>query len=72
MRTMRQRGVAVESFRNVEIVAPHLRSQILACKDICLALLFMPINEPKIEHRHVDLDGIKYLMTPEYPRLSKI
>ena len=34
MRTMRQSGVAAESFRNVDIVAPHLRSQILAGKDL--------------------------------------
>ena len=71
MRTMRQPGVAAESFRNVEIVAPHLRSQILAGKDINLALLLMPSNESTSDHRRVDFDGIEYVMKPGDPRLSK-
>ena len=56
MKAMRQQGVAAESFRNVEIVAPHLRSQILAGKDINLALLLMPSNESTSDHRRVDFE----------------
>ena len=71
MRTIRQPGVAAESFRNEEIVAPHLRSQILAGKDINLALLLIPSNDSTTEHRRVDFDGIEYIMKPGDPRLSK-
>ena len=71
MRTMRQPGMAAESFRNIEIVAAHLRSQILAAKDINLALLLIPSNESTTEHRRVDFDGNEYIMKPGDPRLSK-
>ena len=71
MATMRQPGVAAESFRNVEIVSPHLTSQIIAGKDINLALLLMPNTETTSEHRRVDFDGIEYVMKPGDPRLSK-
>lgn len=71
MAAMRQPGVAAENYRNMEIVSPHLRSQILAGKDINLALLLMPNNETTSEHRRVDFDGTEYIMKPGDPRLSK-
>ena len=71
MSTMRQPGVAAENYRNVEIVSPHLRSQIIAGKDINLALLLMPNTETTSEHRRVDFDGMEYAMKPGDPRLSK-
>ena len=71
MTTMRQPGVPAENFRNVEIVSPQLRSQIIAGKDINLALLLMPNTESTSEHRRIDFDGIEYAMKPGDPRLSK-
>lgn len=71
MAAMRQPGVAAENYRNMEIVSPHLRSQILAGKDINLALLLMPNNDTTSEHRRVDFDGTEYIMKPGDPRLSK-
>ena len=71
MAAMRQPGVAAENYRNMEIVSPQLRSQILAGKDINLALLLMPNNDTTSEHRRVDFDWTEYIMKPGDPRLSK-
>ena len=68
---MNQPGVAAENYRNVEVVSPQLRSQIIAGKDINLALLLMPNNDSTSEHRRVDVDGLEYILKPGDPRLSK-
>ena len=68
---MNQPGVAAENYRNVEVVSPQLRAQIIAGKDINLALLLMPNNDSTSEHRRVDVDGLEYIMKPGDPRLSK-
>ena len=43
-----------EQYRNVEIVSPNLRNQILSGKNNNLALLLMPNNDSLAEYRRVD------------------
>ena len=66
-----QPGVPAERYRNVEVVSSQLRNQIIAGKDINLALLLIPNNESTSEYRRVDFDGIEYVMKPGDPRLAK-
>ena len=68
---LRQQGVPAERYRNVEVVSTHLRNQIIAGKDINLALLLIPNNESTSEYRRVNFDGVEYVMKPGDPRLSK-
>ena len=56
---MNQPGVAAENYRNVEVVSPQLRAQIIAGRDINLALLLLPNNVSTSEHRRVDVDGLE-------------
>ena len=66
-----QPGVPAERFRNVEVVSTQLGNQIIAGKDINLALLLIPNNESTSEYRRVNFDGVKYVMKPGDPRLAK-
>ena len=66
-----QPGVPAERYRNVEVVSSQLRNQIIAGKDINLALLLIPNNESTSEYRRADFDGIEYVMKPGDPRLAK-
>ena len=68
---LRQQGVPAERYRNVEVVSTQLRNQIIAGKDINLALLLIPNNESTSEYRRVDFDGVEYVMKPGDPRLAK-
>ena len=71
LQKMRQPGVPSEQYRNVEVVSPNLRNQILSGKDINLALLLMPNNDSLTEFRRTDFNGIEYSMRPGDPRLAK-
>ena len=71
LQNIRQPSVPSEQYRNVEIVSPNLRNQILSGKDINLALLLMPNNDSLAEYRLVDFSGIEYSMRPGDPRLTK-
>ena len=71
LQNMRQPSVSSEQYRNVEIVSPNLRNQILSGKDINLALLLMPNNDGLADYRRVDFNGIEYSMRPGDPRLTK-
>ena len=71
LQKMRQPAVPSEQYRNVEIVSPNLRNQILSGKDINLALLLMPNNDNLTEYRRIDFNGIEYSMRPGDPRLAR-
>lgn len=66
-----QQGVPAEKYRNVEVVSTQLRNQIIAGKDVNLALLLIPNNESTAEYRRVDFDGVEYVLKPGDPRLSR-
>ena len=71
LQNMRQPSVPSEQYRNVEIISPNLRNQILSGKDINLPLLLMPNNDSLAEYRRVDFNGTEYSMRPCDPRLTK-
>ena len=68
---LRQQGVPAERYRNLEVVSTQLRNQIIAGKDINLALLLIPNNESTSEYRRVEFDGVEYVMKPGDPRRKR-
>ena len=71
LQNMRQPSVPSEQYRNVEIVSPYRRNQILSGKDINLALLLMPNYDSLAEYKRVDFNGIEFSMRPGDQRLTK-
>ena len=58
LQNIRQPSVPSEQYRNEEIVSPYLRNQILAGKDISLALILKPNNDSLAKYRRFDFNGI--------------